>query len=235
LVQNTYRTFTTTRTLSKKRPRDDPKEEDVPQKSGKGQVQGQDPFDMTALETSISETTTKLKDDLASLRTGGRLSPTAIEAIRVTIKGRNGSPDSSANLGDIAQVIKRGGRMLVVQVLDPDHVKPVNAALLAANLNLTPTPDPQNPSHLNLPLPPPTREHRLEAAKEVGNVGERAASKIRNARAGTHKKLQAMLKGKAVGPDDFKKAEKLMEKVVKGGLDEVKRLVDGTKGSILEG
>jgi hypothetical protein len=79
-----------------------------------------DPFDFSALSTAIQTALQKLQDDLASLRAGGRLNPATIEGLRVRVKGKAGGEAQAVRLGDLAQVVPRGGRGLVVQVLDPD-------------------------------------------------------------------------------------------------------------------
>jgi ribosome recycling factor len=75
-----------------------------------------DPFDFTLLTTAVQTALQKLKDDLASLRVG-RLNPATIEGLRVRVGGKNGE---MVRLGDVAQVVPRGGRGIVVQVLDSD-------------------------------------------------------------------------------------------------------------------
>ncbi|KAI9784814.1 MAG: hypothetical protein M1839_001544 [Geoglossum umbratile] len=223
-----HRTFSTTPLLHGKRPPKQFQQEEPPKAKA-----ADDPFDFSALESSIQKTLEKLKDELTNLRAGGRLNPTAIEALRVKLgKGAEGE---TVRLGDIAQVVPRGGRGLVVQVLDPEHLKPTLSTLLSANLNLTPTPLPQDPTHLLLPIPPPTRDSRLQTAAQAAKHGELASNAIRNVRAVTHKRLRALGLAKTVRMDDVKKAEKVMERVVEKGGEEVKRLVEGARKAVLEG
>ncbi|KAH0539105.1 hypothetical protein FGG08_004343 [Glutinoglossum americanum] len=200
-----------------------------------------DPFDLFPLSYTIQSALAKLKSDLATLRAGGRLNPSAIEALKVKFRGKGGkeAKEELVRLGDIAQVLPRGGRGLVVQVLDPDHLKPTMQALLGASLNLTPAPLPGQPTHLYLPIPAPTRELRLESAQRVQKAGEVAQNSIRGARAVVHKKLRGLVvgkeKGKGVRVDDVRRVEKGMEKVVEEGAGEARRLVEGARKAILEG
>lgn len=50
-----------------------------------------------------------------------------------------------------------------------------------------------------------------------------------------HKRLRAMSIAKTVRPDDLRRAEKGMEKVVEKGVREVKAVVDGAKKVLEEG
>lgn len=73
----------------------------------------EDPFDFSTLESGIEKSHEKLKGDLSKLRTGGRFNPEVLESVRVHL-----SRDSNATerLGDLAQVLPKGGRSLMVLV-----------------------------------------------------------------------------------------------------------------------
>lgn len=76
-----------------------------------------DPFDFTALQQGIDKSLDKLKNDLSKLRTGGRFNPEVLEALRVKL-----SKDSKENfrLGDLAQVLPKGGRSIQLLVGEKD-------------------------------------------------------------------------------------------------------------------
>jgi hypothetical protein len=75
-----------------------------------------DPLDLSLLHDGIAEALQRLKDDLSKLRAGGRLNPDVIENLRVHLKGGK----ESVRLGDLAQVIPKGGRMLTIMVGEED-------------------------------------------------------------------------------------------------------------------
>jgi ribosome recycling factor len=80
-----------------------------------------------------------------------------------------------------------------------------------------------------VPVPPPTGESRrtaLETAQKAADAADRA---IHDARAAHHKKLSKFRVDKSILPDDFQKAGKMLEDVVKKGHIEVKKIVDGAK------
>lgn len=83
-----------------------------------------DPFDTSGLETSIQKAIAKLKDDLSKLRVGGQFNPEVLEGLRVQVggKGGKGSGESgvSVRLGEVAQVLPRRGRSVVVVVAEKE-------------------------------------------------------------------------------------------------------------------
>lgn len=94
---------------------------------------------------------------------------------------------------------------------------------------MTPMPDSQNPLLLTIPIPPPTKESRDAALGAAGKAGETAAMGVKNARAASQKRLRGLKLKKAVRPDDLRKAEKEMEKIVEKAGADVKKTVDTAK------
>jgi len=150
-----------------------------------------------------------------------------IENLRVHLKGGK----ESVRLGDLAQVIPKGGRMLTIMVGEEDLIKPMSSAITASNLSLTPQRDPHN-LQLNVQIPPPTRESRDQMIKTAKAAMERAANSVRKSRSTLHKRLQEMQKKKMARPDDIRKAHDQMEKVVEKGQKEVKDLFETARRSI---
>jgi ribosome recycling factor len=76
-----------------------------------------DPFDFSTLDEGIQRALEKLKSDLSKLRTGGRFNPEVLENLRVHL---NKDSKHSERLGDLAQVLPKGGRSLVILVGEKD-------------------------------------------------------------------------------------------------------------------
>ncbi|KKK23781.1 hypothetical protein AOCH_000285 [Aspergillus ochraceoroseus] len=115
----------------------------------------QDPLDLTQLEHGIATAVSRLKEELSKLRVGGRLNHESIESLRVQLS--KGSKET-VKLGELAQVVPKGGRMVTVLVSEESYIKPVSSAIVSSNLSLTPQPDPHNALQLNIPIPPPTKD-----------------------------------------------------------------------------
>ena len=75
------------------------------------------PHDFAALEDDIAGNLRSLQSRLAQLRTSTRLDPKRVEDVRIVLD-KAGS--QSVKLGDVAQVIPKGGRNMVVLVGDKD-------------------------------------------------------------------------------------------------------------------
>ncbi|KAL3422147.1 ribosomal recycling factor [Phlyctema vagabunda] len=187
-----------------------------------------DPYGLEKLELDISKALDRLKQDLEKLRTGGRFNPDILENVRVRLVKDS---KETFRLGDLAQVIPKGGRSYMLLASDADHVKPILSAIQSSNdLNLQPQPDPQNPLQLIVPIPPPTKESRDQALQAATAAGQKAKEVIGSKRAGTNKNLRAIELAKTARPDDIKKAQKQMEKIVeKGAADAVKMAEDSKK------
>lgn len=165
--------------------------------------------------------------ELSQLRAGGRFNPDLVEGLKVQLG--HGATKHPVKLRDIAQVVPKG-RLLSVMVGEAEHIKPVTSAIAASPYNLVPQqPHHDQPLTIPVPIPPPTGESRtaaLEAAQKAAEAADRA---IHDARAAHHKKMRKFQVEKSILPDDFQKAGKAMEEVVKKGHAEVKRIVDGAK------
>lgn len=99
--------------LKKKGKADREKEEATSAASG----EAEDAFDFSTLESGIEKTLEKLKSDLSKLRTGGRFNPEILENVRVHLSKDS---KSSERLGDLAQVLPKGGRSVMILVGEED-------------------------------------------------------------------------------------------------------------------
>ena len=114
-LSNCCRDFTQTSILSKKKGKSDREKDEAAEPVQSGGVD--DPFDYSSLETGILKALEKLKNDLSKLRTGGRFNPEQLENVKVHL--RKESKDS-IKLGELAQVLPKGGRSLMVLVGEKD-------------------------------------------------------------------------------------------------------------------
>ncbi|DAA77567.1 TPA_exp: Uncharacterized protein A8136_6113 [Trichophyton benhamiae CBS 112371] len=227
--------------LKKKGSKESPKEND--KAAAAGGAGAEDPFDFSSLNDSIKDAVTRLKEDLAKLRGGGRVTPEAIENLRVSLhkpggadvgKGKKGASSSSketVKLGEVASVIPKGGRSVSILVGEEHDVKPVMSAITSSDLSLNPQPDPHNPLQLNVPIPPPTKESREQTVKDAKVAMEKASNIVRNGRAALNKKLKGK-ELKKLRPDDVRKAIDQMEKIAEKGQKEVKDVFEAAKKAL---
>jgi ribosome recycling factor len=81
------------------------------------EVEVEDPHDFSTLEMGIKKALNKLQEDLSKLRTGGRFNPEFLESVRVQLKKED---KLTIRLGDLAQVVPKGGRSIVVLAGEAD-------------------------------------------------------------------------------------------------------------------
>lgn len=112
------RYFTNSAILNKKKDKGKKgPETDITSKSSNSDSVSNDPLDLSELHNGIADAISRLKDDLSKLRAGGRFNPDAIENLRVHLSKGN---KETVKLGELAQVIPKGGRMVSVLVGEED-------------------------------------------------------------------------------------------------------------------
>lgn len=94
---------------------------------------------------------------------------------------------------------------------------------------MTPQSDPHNSLQLNIPIPPPTKESRDQAAQAAKQAWEKASAAIRDSRGAMHKHLQQLQKKNIARQDDVRSAHGKMEKLVEKGQQEAKELFEVAK------
>jgi ribosome recycling factor len=90
-------------------------------------VSFEDPFDLSQLHNGISTAVARLKDDLSKLRAGGRFNTTLLESLRVQLSK---DTKDSVKLGDLAQVVPKGGRMVTLLAAEEDVSSSSSPSLL---------------------------------------------------------------------------------------------------------
>lgn len=155
-----------------------------------------------------------LKHALVKIRTG-RASTALVDSIKVNYYG------SDMPLSQVATVAVADARSLVITPWEKQMVGPVEKALLASDLGLTPN---TAGTVIRLNLPALTEERRKELGKLVHGEGEDAKVAIRNIRRDANQQLKDLLKDKQITEDDDRRhqdeVQKLTDKAIKD-VDEV--------------
>ena len=113
-----------------------------------------------------------LRREFSGLRTG-RATPSLLEPVMVEAYG------SEMPLNQIATINVSEPRMLSVQVWDKNMVKPVEKAILNADLGLNPMADGQL---LRVPIPELNEERREELSRVAAKYAEQTRIAVRNVR-----------------------------------------------------
>jgi ribosome recycling factor len=156
-------------------------------------------------QTRMGKSVEALKHELQRLRTG-RASVALVEGIKVPYYG------SDMPLTQVAGVAVTDGRSLTITPWEKDMVGPIEKAILASDIGITPN---TAGMVIRLNLPPLTEERRKELAKHVAHEGENAKIAIRNIRRDALHQVKELLKAKEISEDDEHRAE-----------DEIQQLTD---------
>lgn len=144
----------------------------------------------------------------------GKANPQILEGISVEYYGAH------TPLSQVANINSPDAKSLVIQPWDKKMIDPIEKAILAANVGITPM---NNGDVVRLNFPPLTEERRKLLVKQVKHEGETARVSIRNTRRDLIEEIKKMQKNGL--PEDVaktaeEKADKLTESFYKR-VDEV--------------
>jgi ribosome recycling factor len=150
-----------------------------------------------------------LKHELQRLRTG-RASTALVEHLKVNYYG------SDVPMTQVANIAIADARSLTITPWEKNMVQPIEKAILASDLGLTPN---TAGTVIRLNMPMLTEERRRELAKHVSHEGENAKVAIRNVRRDAMHHVKELLKERKITEDEERHAEvdvqKLTDKFVK--------------------
>ncbi|KAI5780685.1 ribosome recycling factor-domain-containing protein [Peziza echinospora] len=196
------------------------------------------PFDyddhFTSLTKQIQTLHQTLQTNLTKLRTtqsSSTATPLAQLEHLPVILDKTADPPTTAPLRDLAHITPKSGRSLLITLYESANAKRVISAIQKADLNMQPIQDPTNALVLTVPLPPPTKEGREKMGEMVVKTGEKARNELKLLRAASHKLIKGL---KNERPDDVRKADQRLEKIVKAEDDEMKKVVEAVKKAVLE-
>ena len=144
-----------------------------------------------------------LRHELQRLRTG-RASTALVESVRVNYYG-NDTP-----LSQVATVAVADARTLTITPWEKNMVGPIEKAILASELGITPT---TAGTVIRINLPPLTEERRKELAKHVAHEGESAKVAVRNVRRDAMQHVKDLLKSKKITEDEERRSEDDVQKL----------------------
>lgn len=156
-----------------------------------------------------------LQFELTKVRTGKASSSILID-INVDYYGH------PTPVAQVATVSSADARTLVIQPWEKNMLRPIEKAIMEANIGITPMNDGEV---IRLSIPPLTEERRKDLVKQAKHLGEEAKIGLRGAR---HKALDAIKKAVKDGyPEDFgKKKEKEIEDMVKNYVSKIDHIVE---------
>ncbi|HVZ56876.1 MAG TPA: ribosome recycling factor [Chitinophagaceae bacterium] len=148
-------------------------------------------------ESQMNKAISHLESELVKIR-AGKANPQMIDGIVVDYYG---SPVPISQVGNISVL---DARTLSIQPWEKNMLQPIERAIIASNIGITP----QNDGNLiRLFLPPLTEERRRELVKKCHGEAEHSKVAIRNIRRDTIEQIKKLQKG-GMSEDAAKDAEK---------------------------
>jgi ribosome recycling factor len=180
-------------------------------------------FDINELKRRMQGATTVFKQELAALRTG-RASAHLLDPIQVEAYGQ------TMPLNQLATVSVPQPRLLSVQVWDRSMVHPVEKAILAANLGLTPSTEGQV---IHLRIPELNEERRKELVKIAHKYAETAKVAIRHVRRDGMDVLKKLEKDHQISQDDHKRMDSDVQKATDQSIVDIDQLLAAKEKEIM--
>ncbi len=141
-----------------------------------------------------------LETELIKIR-AGKANPQMLEGLFVDYYG------SATNISQVSNVSAMDARTLTIQPWEKNMLQPIERAIIAANLGVTP----QNDGNIiRLFMPPLTEERRKEFVKRANGEGEHSKVAIRNIRRVAIEDIKKLQK-EGLSEDEAKDAEKTVQ------------------------
>jgi ribosome recycling factor len=180
-------------------------------------------FDMNDLKRRMQGALGSLKQELAGLRTG-RASTALLEHVQVEAYG------SHMPLNQLATISAPEPRLLNVQIWDRSMIHPVEKAISAANLGLTPSTEGQV---IKLRIPELNEERRREIVKVAHKYAEAARVAVRHVRRDGLELLKKLEKEHKISEDDHDRQAGEVQKATDATIAEVDKLLAGKEKEIM--
>ncbi len=180
--------------------------------------------DYDVYDTKMMKTLDALQSQFGAVR-AGRASAAVLEPIRVDYYG------VPTPISQMATVASPDPRTLTIQPWDKTTLKAIEKAILISDLGI----NPQNDGRIiRLVFPQLTEERRKELAKQVRKYGEEGKVAIRNIRREAMEKFKAQKKSSEMTEDDFKDAEKEMQKITDEFITKVDEVTSDKEKELYE-
>jgi ribosome recycling factor len=163
-----------------------------------------------------------LEDELLRIR-AGKATPNILDGISVDYYG------SLTPLNQVSNINTPDPKTIAIQPWEKAMVEPIEKAILAANIGLTPI---NNGEMIHISIPPLTEERRINLVKQIKSFGENTKVSIRNARREANESFKQMKK-EGLAEDLEKNAEEEVQKLTDDFAQKVDELVDAKEKEIM--
>ena len=174
-------------------------------------------------EDSMNKAITHLEAELGKIR-AGKANPQMLEGIFVDYYG------ASTAIGQVSNISTLDARTLSIQPWEKNMLQPIERAIMASNIGLTP----QNDGILiRIYLPPMTEERRKELVKRCNGEGEHGKVSIRNIRREAIEQIKKLQKDGEASEDAAKDAEAEIQELTNRFISLVEKHLESKEKEIM--
>jgi len=163
-------------------------------------------------EDKMEKSVQSLVKEFQTIRTG-RANPALLDRLVIDYYG------VETPVRQISGISVADGNQLVIKPFDKSTLKPIEKAILASDLGLTPAND---GVVIRLTLPQLTEARRKELVKDVEKIGEAAKVHVRNIRRDVNDALKKLSLAEDVEKDFLTEVQSLTDKFIKKVEEEIK-------------
>ena len=174
-------------------------------------------------QVRMAKSVDAFRHDLTLLRTG-RATTAIVDHLKVNYYG------SDMPLSQVATVAIVDARSLTITPWEKQMVGPVEKAILASDLGVTPN---TAGTVIRINLPPLTEERRKELSKHVHAGGEDAKIAIRNIRRDANHQIKELLKDKQITEDEERNSEADIQKLTDKAIKDVDEVVKAKEQELM--
>jgi len=175
-------------------------------------------------ENRMHKAVETVRHELVKVRTG-KATTALLDTVKVEAYG-NAMP-----INQVGSVSVVDAHMLAVTPWDQSMVKPIEQAIIAANLGLNPSIDGKI---VRVPIPALNEERRKELVKLVKKFGEEGKIAIRNVRRDENEHLKKSEKEEHFSEDERKRGEQEVQKYTDKFIKEIDQLLAHKEKEIME-
>ena len=180
--------------------------------------------DYKEFENKMKKSCEALNTQLATIR-AGRANAAVLDQIQVDYYG------VPTPIQQVASIATPDPRSLLIQPWDNKLLKGIEKAILASDLGI----NPQNDGRcIRLVFPPLTEERRKDLVKQTKKYGEEYKVAIRNIRRDAIEKLKKQQKASEITEDDYKIAEKDVQKLTDDFIKEIEKITEKKEKELTE-
>lgn len=181
-------------------------------------------LDTKPYEEKMKKTISVYEEELGGIRVG-RANAKVLDKISVAYYG------VPTPVNQVADIKVPDAKTLLITPWDPSVLKPLEKALQASDLGITPQSDGKA---IRLTFPALTEDRRKELTKQVKDMGEEAKVALRNVRREANDKCKDMKKNSEMTEDEIKLSEKETQDLTDKYIKEIDKITEKKKVEIME-